>query len=477
MKFRPNVPARRKVQDATAGAARSGAAAGPSHASGDARFEELLRSAREHEDRGGRGRGGRGSKGRSGGGGQVTFIPATVGGPALKRPSGGGGGKGSGGGLGGGGGGGGGSGGGGGGDSKVSLTRRTDTKVKREDGLPVAASDEEEDEEAGGPRGRRSMLNYDEYYPMLLPLRRQEDEGLDDEPPDEEAGADDSVDWAQIAAERGTAAEELGLWRPQGGTEDEDERRLVLLQLPTQLPARALQLAEDPGIARLRRQKQEDEPPRRLARSMRECVPGRAGQLLVFESGAVKLQLGDALLDVTSGGAADFRQEAAVLHGTQLLHLGEVPVRAVASVDVPSLLSDEPLPQWRSVPADELPAALRPGAAAGNHRSAVRPGGAGSGGGGGSSGGGVSGIKLEPEAGGSGFVGFVGAIVTDRDGTPAERGSISASDAPPASRSHRGPQLGSDDEDGPEPQGRPAGGSGMRGESSDSLGAGDMDTG
>ena len=52
----------------------------------------------------------------------------------------------------------------------------------------------------------------------------------------------------------------------------------------------------------------------------------------------MKLRLGDVLLDVTFGGAAGFRQEAAVLHGSQLLHLGEVPSRAVASVDIPSLL-------------------------------------------------------------------------------------------------------------------------------------------
>ena len=58
----------------------------------------------------------------------------------------------------------------------------------------------------------------------------------------------------------------------------------------------------------------------------------------MFESGAVKLRLGDVLLDVAFGGAAGFRQEAAVLHGAQLLHLGEVPTRAVASVDIPSLL-------------------------------------------------------------------------------------------------------------------------------------------
>ncbi len=77
--------------------------------------------------------------------------------------------------------------------------------------------------------------------------------------------------------ERGSAAEELGLWRPQGGgdSEEDEEPRLMLLQLPTRLPARAPDPVEDAAVARLRRQKLEDEPPRREARSMRECVLGR----------------------------------------------------------------------------------------------------------------------------------------------------------------------------------------------------------
>lgn len=77
--------------------------------------------------------------------------------------------------------------------------------MKGEDGLPpLAASDEEEDEEAGG-RERRSMLNYEEYYPVLLPLRRPQDKGPEDEPADDEADAAAETDWAQIAV-RGPSA-------------------------------------------------------------------------------------------------------------------------------------------------------------------------------------------------------------------------------------------------------------------------------
>ena len=125
-------------------------------------------------------------------------------------------------------------------------------KVKGEDGLPLAASDDEEDEEATG-RERRSMLNYEEYYPVLLPLRRPQDEGPEDEPQDDEAGTDGDTDWAQITVRgvsrppqltaggcphrvRGTAA---GSWARRGCRAIRHQRRLELLHPPTSLPVRS----------------------------------------------------------------------------------------------------------------------------------------------------------------------------------------------------------------------------------------------
>ncbi len=64
----------------------------------------------------------------------------------------------------------------------------------------------------------------------------------------------------------------------------------------------------------------------------------QAGKLLVFDNGAVKMQLGEVLFDVTFGGASAVRQEATVLRGAQLLHLEEVPDHAVMAVDVDALL-------------------------------------------------------------------------------------------------------------------------------------------
>jgi hypothetical protein len=62
--------------------------------------------------------------------------------------------------------------------------------------------------------------------------------------------------------------------------------------------------------------------------------------MLVFESGAVKMQFGDVLFDVVPGTEAAFRQEIAVV-GTQnkaCVFLGAVQQRAVAIPDIEHLL-------------------------------------------------------------------------------------------------------------------------------------------
>ena len=64
------------------------------------------------------------------------------------------------------------------------------------------------------------------------------------------------------------------------------------------------------------------------------------GKLLVFESGAVKMQLGDVLLDVTAGTPPMFRQELAMIGPKQglMAFMGGVTHRAVCVPDVAHLL-------------------------------------------------------------------------------------------------------------------------------------------
>lgn len=68
----------------------------------------------------------------------------------------------------------------------------------------------------------------------------------------------------------------------------------------------------------------------------------------MFESGAVKLQMGDVLLDVAAGTPCQFRQEVASINAREghFVFLGDVAQRVVCSPNVEQLISDEPIPNW-----------------------------------------------------------------------------------------------------------------------------------
>ena len=70
------------------------------------------------------------------------------------------------------------------------------------------------------------------------------------------------------------------------------------------------------------------------------------GKLLVFESGAVKLQMGEVLLDVSLGSSCGFRQDVAATctASGQFLQLGKLEARLVASPDIGQLLKCGPRP-------------------------------------------------------------------------------------------------------------------------------------
>ena len=66
----------------------------------------------------------------------------------------------------------------------------------------------------------------------------------------------------------------------------------------------------------------------------------QVGKLLVFESGAVKLQMGDVLLDVAAGTPCQFRQEVASINAREghFVFLGDVAQRVVCSPNVEQLI-------------------------------------------------------------------------------------------------------------------------------------------
>jgi hypothetical protein len=81
------------------------------------------------------------------------------------------------------------------------------------------------------------------------------------------------------------------------------------------------------------------------------------GKMLVYESGAVKMQLGDVLFDVLPGTEAAFRQDIAAVSAADqaCVFLGGVQQRVVACPDIGHLLrwiSDPPDPSkctWSSI--------------------------------------------------------------------------------------------------------------------------------
>lgn len=64
------------------------------------------------------------------------------------------------------------------------------------------------------------------------------------------------------------------------------------------------------------------------------------GKLLVFESGAVKLQMGEVLLDVTAGTPCQFRQEVAAVNAkdAHFIFLGDIAQRIVCSPNIGQLI-------------------------------------------------------------------------------------------------------------------------------------------
>eukprot|EP00897_Mesotaenium_endlicherianum_P006644 jgi/Mesen1/6007/ME000306S05283 len=158
----------------------------------------------------------------------------------------------------------------------------------------------------------QAPFDYAKNYPMSLPLREPyaAAEAEEDEDEEMEEGGKKAAAYDEDAV---TPAAELQL------LEEDIEERLLFLQLPPALPLSEYatgRLGQLPG--------------------------GRMGTLRVYESGAVKLQLGSVLLDVNPGAKCIFHQELAAINNTAATchFLGDVRQRAVLTPDVISLLGE-----------------------------------------------------------------------------------------------------------------------------------------
>lgn len=122
-----------------------------------------------------------------------------------------------------------------------------------------------------------------------------------------------------------TPAEELDL------NEKTEEDRLFFFQVPASLP----QLASTTG------EEKDSRDDNKGAVKLENLLKGCMGKLLVYESGAVKLQLGHVILDMLPGTDCMFAQELAAVNtaSKHCCFLGDVNKRIVLTPDFNNLLS------------------------------------------------------------------------------------------------------------------------------------------
>ncbi|KAJ1270721.1 hypothetical protein BS78_06G073600 [Paspalum vaginatum] len=166
-------------------------------------------------------------------------------------------------------------------------------------------------------------------YPVSLPLRRPysgNPENLDNE----EFGENPSR--AQDAEL--TAADELGLM------DRTNDSQLLFVQLPSSLPLpMQRQSVSDPNKGSEERREGTRLTSHR-GLNLNELPKGYLGKILVYKSGKVKMKIGDALFDVSSGSNCMFAQEVVAIN-TREKHfctVGEISKRTVITPDIDYLL-------------------------------------------------------------------------------------------------------------------------------------------
>lgn len=125
--------------------------------------------------------------------------------------------------------------------------------------------------------------------------------------------------------------QELGMLSSTADTDTNED--LMLFQLPSVLPIAAM-VKEDDSAG-----EQCESRPSRL----RDLPSMKIGKLLVLQSGAVKMQIGDVLFDVTPSIPCKMRQEAAIvdLNNKECTMLGHITQRVVVTPDVEHLLTND----------------------------------------------------------------------------------------------------------------------------------------
>eukprot|EP00249_Psilotum_nudum_P016546 c25877_g1_i2 orf=469-1500(-) len=173
--------------------------------------------------------------------------------------------------------------------------------------------------------------DYSKYYPITLPLRKPYSgraEDLDDEEFGETAATsvpdEDAV----------PCAEELDL------INERDEDRLIFFQIPSLLPLTKEAAFSNDGAPEGSSSGVRTEL-NGTHISLNNISAGQMGKLLVYRSGAVKLKLGDVILEAVPGSQCVFAQELVTINPVtkQCCFLGDVTQRVVIVPDVDNLLN------------------------------------------------------------------------------------------------------------------------------------------
>ncbi|XP_057751318.1 uncharacterized protein LOC130969557 isoform X2 [Arachis stenosperma] len=208
--------------------------------------------------------------------------------------------------------------------------------------LPSSAEDDKSDtfmydvEETMNKSERKSKREHKEpwdyqhsYYPTSLPLRMpySGDPEILDEEEFGEAAASVEYDENKI-----NAAEELGL------NEKSDQQKMILFKFPPVLPF------EKPTGSRKGKEKvgtstASKEPGKKEGTPLEGLPTGHVGKIMIYNSGAVKLKIGENLFDVSPGSNSQILQYAAVMNTKkkECCVLGQLGKNAVVTPDLDSL--------------------------------------------------------------------------------------------------------------------------------------------
>ncbi|KAK8516225.1 hypothetical protein V6N13_025733 [Hibiscus sabdariffa] len=221
-------------------------------------------------------------------------------------------------------------------------TQRNETSDKRTDlvqrsSLPSISKQEKErvdvcsshDAKPPAPkikRAYREPWKYRTYYPITLPLRRPH------------SGDPEILDKAEFgeAANKEYDEETINPAKDLGLLEEAEKEKMIFFQLPLNLPI-PKQSASGKGKEKKVEKSVSSERAAALKKGCRleELSAGHVGKMLVYKSGAVKLKLGETLLDVSPGIGGVLAQNVVAMNtrDKQCCIIGELGHKAIVTPD------------------------------------------------------------------------------------------------------------------------------------------------